>query len=96
MNMTFSKEINPEDFADFDFGFELVDSPEPELKKKNQETEDAYQDRIKKIEDFMLPFLVNLSKNPEKEYLRWPTRAESVKKLMDKFLSLTRSEVDGD
>ena len=93
--MTFSKEINPEDFVDFDFGFELVDSPEPELKKKNQEIEEQYKDRIKEIEEFVLPFLVNLSKNPEKEYLRWPNRADSVKKIMDNFLILTRSEVDG-
>lgn len=94
--MAFSKEINPEDFADFDFGFELVDSPEPELKKKNQEIEEQYKDRIKEIEEFVLPFLVNLSKNPEKEYLRWPNRADSVKKIIDKFLTFTRSEVDGD
>jgi hypothetical protein len=94
--MTFSKEINPEDFADFDFGFELVDSPEPELKKKNQEIEEQYKDRIKEIEGFILPFLVNLSKNPEKEYLRWPNRADSVKKIIDKFLTFTRSEIDGD
>lgn len=48
------------------------------------------RDRLKKIEDMILPLLQNLSKNPEKIYIKWPNRKEIVDKQIEKFLSLTR------
>jgi hypothetical protein len=46
--------------------------------------------RLKKVEDMILPLLLNLAKNPEKVYIKWPNRKEIVEKQIEKFLELTR------
>jgi len=52
-----------------------------------------YKVKIKEIEKLVLPLLVNLSKNPEKEYLLWPDRAEKVQGQINKILEVTRADV---
>ena len=48
------------------------------------------RDRLKKVEDMILPLLNNLAKNPEKVYIKWPNRKEIVDRQIEKFLELTR------
>lgn len=48
------------------------------------------RDRLKKIEDMILPLLNNLAKNPEKVYIKWPNRKEIIDRQIEKFLELTR------
>lgn len=48
------------------------------------------RDRLKKVEDMILPLLTNLAKNPEKVYIKWPNRKEIIDKQIEKFLELTR------
>lgn len=48
------------------------------------------KDRLKKVEDMILPLLMNLAKNPEKIYIKWPNRKEIIDKQIEKFLELTR------
>jgi hypothetical protein len=48
------------------------------------------KDRLKKVEDMILPLLNNLAKNPEKVYIKWPNRKEIVEKQIEKLLQLTR------
>ena len=48
------------------------------------------RDRLKKVEDMILPLLTNLAKNPEKVYIKWPNRKEIIDKQIEKFLILTR------
>ena len=48
------------------------------------------RDRLKKVEDMILPLLQNLAKNPEKVYIKWPNRKEIIEKQIEKFLELTR------
>lgn len=146
----FNKDIDPSNFADFDFGFELVDSPsdsqktqstEPisvdtseidsklealeskignvlsilslndsnddikraieehgshintaigEFELKKTELERDYKKKIEEVENLVLPLLVNLTKNPEREYIRWKNRAESVQAQINKILKVTR------
>lgn len=48
------------------------------------------RERLKSVENMILPLLQNLAKNPEKVYIKWPNRKEIVEKQIEKFLSLTR------
>jgi len=150
----FNKDIDPSNFSDFDFGFELVDGPpepqktepaEPisvdtsaidgrletlenkignvlsilslndsnddikraieeqgsyintavnEFEIKKTQLERDYERKIEEVENLILPLLVNLTKNPEREYIRWPNRAASVQAQINKILKVTRGNGD--
>lgn len=45
---------------------------------------------LKSLEQLIMPLLVNLMKNPEKEYIYWPNRTAKIQEQIDKVLSLTR------
>ena len=64
---------------DYDFGFSLMS--EEEIKENEKLLETAVITESAKLEAFknmIMPFLNNLTKNPEKEYIYWPDRAEKV------------------
>jgi hypothetical protein len=46
--------------------------------------------KLKELEELIMPLLVNLMKNPEKEYIYWPNRTDKIKEQIDKVLALTR------
>lgn len=48
------------------------------------------RERLKNVENMILPLLQNLAKNPEKVYIKWPNRKEIIEKQIEKFLTLTR------
>lgn len=87
---------------DFDFGF-TFDEPEPPKEQKVDEsllnlieehkalvTKEVKQ-KLRDVEALILPLLMNLQKNPEKEYISWPNRAEIIQKQIDKITAITRS-----
>ena len=45
---------------------------------------------LTQLEQLVVPLLVNLMKNPEKEYIYWPNRKEKIQEQIDKVLKLTR------
>ena len=45
---------------------------------------------LKTLEQLIMPLLVNLMKNPEKEYIYWPNRTAKIQEQIYKVLSLTR------
>jgi hypothetical protein len=45
---------------------------------------------LKELEQLIMPLLVNLMKNPEKEYIYWPNRTSKIQEQIDKVLLLTR------
>lgn len=47
--------------------------------------------KLKLVEGLIMPLLVNLMKNPEKDYINWPNREPMIKKQIDKILAITRS-----
>ena len=78
------------DLLDFDFGFTAVDENELEAVQKVtteasstsaslQETEE----KLNKLYNSILPLLTNLKKNPEKEYILWPNRVETIEQFED-------------
>ena len=48
-------------------------------------------DKLAAVEKLVLPLLVNLMKNPEKDTIKWPGRAPIIEKQIEKILSITRS-----
>ncbi|MGZ4849824.1 MAG: hypothetical protein ACXV2C_00400 [Candidatus Bathyarchaeia archaeon] len=76
--------------ADDDFGFLLVSEQELKqheelLKKKVAEqsstivrTAAELNEKINTLRAMIMPLLNNLAKDPDKEYIRWPDRAEKI------------------
>lgn len=85
------------DDAHDDFGFSAVS--EDELKAiENKSKEDSsnalaelqnmsmmYEQKLEALYRLIMPLLVNLQKNPEKEYVYWPQRVEKVKEFIKKI-----------
>lgn len=69
-----------------DFGFSLMS--EADLKQQDQQT----VDKVHGLRDMIMPFLNNLTKNPEKEYIMWPDRAKKV----EEFIKKINDYVDND
>jgi hypothetical protein len=49
------------------------------------------RDKLLKLENLIIPLLNNLMKNPEKEFIKWPTRVEKIQAQIQKVLEVTRS-----
>ena len=49
------------------------------------------KDKLVTVEKLILPLLVNLMKNPEKDTIKWPGRAPIIEKQIEKILAITRS-----
>ena len=47
--------------------------------------------KLTALEKLILPLLVNLMKNPEKDTIKWPGRAPIIEKQVEKILAITRS-----
>jgi len=86
--------IPPEYLDDsFDFGFTAVDEEAittPVLNETYTTVEGEYKAKLKAVEQLIIPLLVNLMKNPDKDYIKWPNRGPQIQKQIDKILSITR------
>ena len=86
------------EYGDLDFGFTAVDETEyekvqDELKKESYQkdiTVEQYKERMKDLEQIIMPFLTNLYKSREQAYIHWPNRGNLLEKQMQKVLKLTR------
>ena len=59
-----------------------------DAERQNMTTE--VKANLKELEQLIMPLLVNLMKNPEKEYIYWPNRTAKIQEQIDKVLTLTR------
>ena len=48
------------------------------------------QQKLKTLEDMIMPLLQNLKKNPEKEYIHWPNRTAIIDKQIEKIRAVTQ------
>ena len=55
-----------------------------ELEKKRKED-------LLKVEKIIMPLLMNLQKNPDDVYIKWPKRKEVIDKQIKKIVAITRS-----
>ena len=60
------------------------------LDAERQNMKSEVQANLKELEQLIMPLLVNLMKNPEKEYIYWPNRTAKIQEQIDKVLTLTR------
>lgn len=61
-----------------------------QFEQQKQDLKLSYKNKLEEIENLILPLLVNLTKNPEKQYIKWPNRAEAVQVHINKILKVTR------
>ena len=48
--------------------------------------------KLKTVEGMIMPLLVNLMKNPEKDYIKWPNRTAMIENFIEQLLSVTRAK----
>lgn len=46
--------------------------------------------KLREVEDLILPLLINLKKDPEKEMIHWPNRTVIIDKQIEKIKAVTR------
>lgn len=68
---------------EYDFGYtvEVV----PEIKQDDSE---QLRNKLEMLVNDISTFLNNLKREPEKEYIHWPNRIESIDKFLDKIAKL--------
>lgn len=73
---------------DNDFGFTFEDSEELKTKIKTESSVDKkaiskyYTDSMTSIIQMFMPLLNNLTKDPEKDTIRWPNREKVIKEFI--------------
>ena len=62
-----------------------------EVEERTAAMREECKAKMGEVERMILPLLTNLMKNPQKEYIHWPNRAEKLQSQIDKITALTRS-----
>lgn len=87
-----------------DFGFSAVSEDElkslerqlqQQVQQKEEElslTSKEYKDKLEALYKLIMPLLLNLSKDSEKEYILWPDRAKKMKAFIDKVNKLMEND----
>lgn len=70
---------------DYDFGFSMI--TENELPVREDKT------KLIQLRDMIMPLLVNLKQNPDKDFISWPgkQRIKSIDSFIEKMYKLTNS-----
>ena len=53
------------------------------VNEHRQLIESDVSNKLRDVEDLVLPLLYNLQKNPEKEYIKWPDRTAKIEAFED-------------
>ena len=79
--------------SEWDFGFTAVDEEtvsSPIVTNVTTTAEEQLRAKLLEVEKLIIPLMVNLMKDPDKEYIHWPNRTPLIQKQIDKILSITR------
>ena len=68
----------------------LYNSGKLGLDAEREKMKDEVTANLKSLEQLIMPLLVNLMKNPEKEYIYWHNRTAKIQEQIDRVLLLTR------
>ena len=63
-----------------------------EVEERKSLLDSQFKEKLSMIEKTVLPLLINLTKNPEREYLKWPDRAVKVQGYIQRVLEITRKQ----
>ena len=77
-----------------DFGFTAVhenDVADPLINELKSTSDTEVKQKLASVEKMILPLLVNLMKNPDKDYIHWPNRVPLIEKQIERILAITRS-----
>jgi len=92
------------DDAYTDFGFSAVSEDElksmerqlqQQVEQKEQElslTSKEYKDKLETLYKLIMPLLLNLAKDDDKEYIYWPERTKKMKAFIDKVDKLVNDD----
>lgn len=69
---------------------ELYNQDKFGLETRKERLEETVKSRLTEVEKLIIPLLVNLMKNNDKEYIYWPNRKDKIQEQIDKILALTR------
>ena len=72
----------------------LYNSGKLGLAAEREKLENETKAKLAELEGLIVPLMVNLMKNPEKEYLYWPGRKEKVQEQLNKILAITRGTTE--
>ena len=61
-----------------------------EVEERKAEVDAEYCEKLKQVEQMVLPLLYNLLKNPDKEYIYWPNRTAKIDEQIKRILAFTR------
>ena len=84
-------EINVGEILNILERMEQVGTPELDTDEYKALISKDVKEKLKTLESLIMPLLVNLMKNPDKDYIHWPNRAPLIQKQIDKILSITRT-----
>ena len=92
-------DFDSDSWGELDFASETeMKAGEEEAKGEISAKESAYQSLKEsrdadmcKLEKMIIPLLINLAKNPDKEYIRWPNRKDKIESQIDAILAITRT-----
>lgn len=85
---------------DFDFGFSAVTEDElkqyekEQIQKLSQHAQSTaveattYKEKLETMYKLVMPLIINLSKDPQKEYILWPGRDKKLAEFKNKLDSL--------
>lgn len=60
------------------------------LESERTQLQDQVKSKLSELEKMIVPLLVNLMKNPDKEYIYWPNRKEKIQEQIDRIIAITR------
>ena len=63
-----------------------------EVEERKKEISKKLKVNMLAVEKLIIPMLKGLMANPEREYIKWPSRGPIIQKQIDKILTLTRLE----
>lgn len=65
-----------------------------EVEERKSEIVAKHAEAMKEVESLILPLLYNLLKNPDREYIKWGNRTETINKQIAKITAVTRRPME--
>jgi DnaJ-domain-containing protein 1 len=104
INFSLERELESLYDTENDFGFSAVS--EDELKSMERQlqqqviqtekqltlTSKEYKDRMEALYKLIMPLLINLQKDPDKEYILWPDRSKKMTAFIDKVNKIVEND----
>ena len=72
---------------------ELYNQGKLGLDAERQQLQKETSEKLLELEKMIIPLLVNLMKNSDKEYIYWPNRKDKLQEQIDKILLITRETI---